>query len=88
MTDQDRYKVYLIYEGYRLQGSTLYTVSALTLNHCTNICTSDSSCLSVNFHAKAETDWKTCDINGETHVGQEENLLKNREYMHAGVEGL
>lgn len=88
MTEHARFKVYLIYDGYRLQSNTLYTVWALTLNHCTNLCTSDSRCLSVNYHSRADNDRKDCDINGQTHVGQEENLLEDRDYIHAGVEGM
>ncbi|XP_071827139.1 macrophage mannose receptor 1-like isoform X2 [Apostichopus japonicus] len=88
MTEHARFKVYLIYDGYRLQSNTLYTVWALTLNHCTNLCTSDSRCLSVNYRSRADNDRKDCDINGQTHVGQEENLLEDRDYIHAGVEGM
>ncbi|KAJ8026239.1 Contactin-associated protein 1 [Holothuria leucospilota] len=88
LTDSHRYKVYIIYDGYRLQSNPLYSVTALTMNHCTNMCTSDSRCLSVNFHTKSTENRKTCDIYGETHMDIAEQLIEDREYTYASVEGM
>ncbi|XP_022086669.1 macrophage mannose receptor 1-like isoform X2 [Acanthaster planci] len=86
-TDTRRLKVYVIQRGQRLRQHALSDVQMASFSQCTNACTADESCLSVNFHEKSRSALKTCELNGDTHTGNAGDMEADREYIYASVEG-
>ena len=86
-TDTERASIYNIQSGKKLLKHTLYTVDAFTVSQCTNLCTLDRACRSVNFHEHAPGSSKPCVINGDTHTNYARDLTLDVEFVYASIEG-
>ncbi|XP_070550920.1 uncharacterized protein [Ptychodera flava] len=77
--------IYRIAKGVYLQSHVIFSTEAITLQHCTNICTGVLSCQSVNFHHKATTRAKTCEINEGTRESYSSDVVSDSDYIYAGL---
>ncbi|XP_071488096.1 C-type mannose receptor 2-like, partial [Diadema antillarum] len=75
-------------KGYKLTNHALYEVDAYSLADCTNYCTKDDFCLSVNFHRAAQTTMKRCVLNSDTHTNNVADYVYDIDYTYANIEGM
>ncbi|XP_063963415.1 uncharacterized protein LOC129273234 [Lytechinus pictus] len=86
-TRNERLSVYVLQEGYRLSNHHLSQLDAYSLAHCTNHCTRDSNCLSINYHRTAAGPMKPCVLNSNTHTDNAGDFVSDLDYTYASIEG-
>ncbi|XP_072177280.1 uncharacterized protein [Diadema setosum] len=85
---RERNAVFVMQNGYKLVNHVLYEVEVYKMSQCTNSCTKDDNCYSVNFHRKTHASLKRCVLNSETHTNYDADFVRDDEYIYGSIDGL